>query len=479
MHRLIPVDGLPFQPKIIHTKKHHDSESLSGWLGLSTWMVQDDKGYLWDVDWRYAFGSEVFQQHWVDFGWDEEKLLYRKKHKDPTRHKAIVYICAQDMKIPENYSSLAEIETNINPETERSSGLLESPFWHSIPERYLLAKYWQSTYRGLIPLEKLPQELQELLPETLPTASENTHGDFSTTRNLHETPPVIISQPEEEVQIVLTLRSHPQRKGEGGLRTKGDFKHPGNDEKRLISVVTVVYNNVSYLEQTIQSVINQSTDHVEYIVIDGKSTDGTLELIQQYDEQIDYWVSEPDEGIYDAMNKAIKVASGDYMMFMNSGDLFFSCRSIESFLKQDKKRPELVAGRCVVINDYVSWLRPNLKSVDIHKFSHQSMLFKTDIIRMFYYSTEFLVAADTHLTSKIQGKYGFDKIDSIISIFRLDGVSSSIDDCSKLVLLIKERKSNNASNYVEIVGLIAKYIMLKLLPNRVLYNIVRYKNLWF
>jgi glycosyltransferase involved in cell wall biosynthesis len=105
----------------------------------------------------------------------------------------------------------------------------------------------------------------------------------------------------------------------GGLRTKNITKRP-LPEQPLITVITVVRNGEKTLEETILSVINQTYQNVEYIVVDGASTDGTLDIIRKYEEWIDYWISEPDKGIYDAMNKGIELGNGEWVLLVNSDD---------------------------------------------------------------------------------------------------------------------------------------------------------------
>ena len=91
-----------------------------------------------------------------------------------------------------------------------------------------------------------------------------------------------------------------------------------------LSVITIVYNNVKDIERTMLSVLNQSYLHLEYIVIDGASKDGTQKVIEKYRDKITRYISEPDHGIYDAMNKGLALATGDYVLFMNSGDEIYS-----------------------------------------------------------------------------------------------------------------------------------------------------------
>lgn len=102
-----------------------------------------------------------------------------------------------------------------------------------------------------------------------------------------------------------------------------------SDKPALVSVITVAYNEETTIEKTILSVVTQNYSPIEYIIIDGGSTDGTVDIIRKYESHITYWISEKDEGIYDAMNKGLKYASGEWSIFMNSGDWFYDETVIE------------------------------------------------------------------------------------------------------------------------------------------------------
>lgn len=95
-----------------------------------------------------------------------------------------------------------------------------------------------------------------------------------------------------------------------------------------LSVITIVYNNAAAIERTMLSVLNQTYNNIEYILIDGASTDGTKEIIQKYGERLAHFISERDKGIYDAMNKGLAIATGDYVLFMNSGDEIYAPETV-------------------------------------------------------------------------------------------------------------------------------------------------------
>ena len=113
-----------------------------------------------------------------------------------------------------------------------------------------------------------------------------------------------------------------QKKITGGKRRRGIFKN-NKKNKPLISVITVVLNNQKYLSKSINSVLKQSYKNFELIIIDGGSTDGTLEILRKNNNRIDYWISEKDKGLYDAMNKGIRLSRGSIISILNSDDTYY------------------------------------------------------------------------------------------------------------------------------------------------------------
>ena len=120
--------------------------------------------------------------------------------------------------------------------------------------------------------------------------------------------------------------------------------------KPNLSVITIVYNNVKNIERTMLSVLNQTYPNIEYIIVDGLSTDGTLDVISRYKNRIAKLVSEKDKGIYDAMNKGLGVANGDYVLFMNSGDEFFATETVANVFASAADA-DIYYGETEMIND--------------------------------------------------------------------------------------------------------------------------------
>jgi glycosyltransferase involved in cell wall biosynthesis len=116
-----------------------------------------------------------------------------------------------------------------------------------------------------------------------------------------------------------------------------------------ISIITVVFNGEDHIGRTVSSVINQSYKQIEYIIIDGDSTDGTLEVIAGY-EGVDLLVSEPDRGLYDAMNKGMEAATGDYVWFLNSGDQIYSPDTVEKVVYGMEGMPDIIYGGTMIID---------------------------------------------------------------------------------------------------------------------------------
>ena len=163
--------------------------------------------------------------------------------------------------------------------------------------------------------------------------------EFSTTRIVTRQEPVIENKPGDKFESMLFLPEGQGRKGEGGLRTKGYFKTSHN-QKPLITLITVVLNCEKHLEEAIQSIITQTYDNVEYIIIDGGSTDGTLDIIKKHEDKIDYWISEKDDGLYDAMNKGISLATGVIIGLVNADDCLYPS-TLEAIADLAANNPEM------------------------------------------------------------------------------------------------------------------------------------------
>lgn len=253
---------------------------------------------------------------------------------------------------------------------------------------------------------------------------------YSTTRMVTQEQPRIKNDPSSKVHTKLFLPSHPNRQGEGGLRTKGYFKKSFND-KPLVTVITVVFNGQKSLEQTIQSVLRQSCDNVEYIIIDGGSTDGTLDIIQKYEEVIDYWISESDKGIYDAMNKGIDLATGEWINFLNAGDKLYNDNILCTvFCKNDVSKYFLIYGDSEIFDKNAQktmrakkFTKTNLLFWTTRVLCHQSIFVRKSSI--VYYSSRYKLKGELNwyfdLMEANENKL-FKKMDEVLVKYLLGGI---------------------------------------------------------
>lgn len=227
--------------------------------------------------------------------------------------------------------------------------------------------------------------------------------------------------------ITTGLPAGEGRIGEGGLRTKGHFKR-SSPEHPLFSIVTVVYNGEQHLEQTIRSVLKQHYGNIEYIIIDGASVDGTLQIIQKYEDAIDYWVSEPDNGIYDAMNKGLQYATGDYIGFINADD-WYEPDVLEHIAKSARiSGADFLSAKIRVIDEAGHGVVRAGSFEDWGKnLHHQSSFIRRNVHQQCSFDTRYKYAADRDLFICLL-KQGVSTVfvDMVVANFRAGGAGSGL-----------------------------------------------------
>ncbi len=196
-----------------------------------------------------------------------------------------------------------------------------------------------------------------------------------------------------------------------------------------ISVVTVVYNDFSGIEKTINSILNQSYENFEYIVIDKLSTDGTKEIIDTYASRIDTLISENDNGLYNAMNKSISLATGDYIIFIHSGDIFYNDSVLEYFASRCDGS-DVCYGDAVLVRKIGKKfvLKGDIADIFVRMpFDHQACFMKKELLMNLKFNESFNITADYDLILRaFKKKCSFSKIpDFIVAVRVLDGLSAS------------------------------------------------------
>lgn len=232
-----------------------------------------------------------------------------------------------------------------------------------------------------------------------------------------------------------------------------------------LSIVTVTLNDKDDITNTILSVISQNIDF-EYIIIDGGSTDDTLKVIEKYKDKIDILISEEDDGIYDAMNKAVDMASGDWVCFMNSGDTFIDDKILSTlFDKQNNKNTHVIYG-----DHQVNYLNKSkiIKANTIENiwkgsiFSHQSSFVKREVLKEYKFNISNKITADYELFyTLIKENKVFEYIPVIVSAVSSSGISDikRIDSIvSRWNILDKTFQINIYYLRLVIVEIFKKYI---------------------
>lgn len=227
----------------------------------------------------------------------------------------------------------------------------------------------------------------------------------------------------------------------------------------LYSIITINYNNREGLEKTIESVVNQSFKNYQYIIIDGGSTDGSVEVIEKYASQINYWVSEQDKGIYHAMNKGILQAHGEYVIFMNSGDCFYDSTVLDWVFQQGLQE-DICIGKvwCVGRNIIKEPLNNNFSMMDLFRNHppHQAAFIKRDLFEQGLFDETFKLVSDWifFIDRLIFRNCSYRYLNTIIANYDMSGLSTT------QTRLLKEEEKKALESF---------------LPQRILKDYEKYK----
>lgn len=207
-----------------------------------------------------------------------------------------------------------------------------------------------------------------------------------------------------------------------------------------LSIITINFNNKEGLKKTIPSVVNQKYDNFEYIVIDGASTDGSVKVIEENKDKITYYVSESDKGIYDAMNKGIKQAKGEYCLFLNSGDYFINKNTLSEIFNKHTYSEDLLIGRqCYIDSNGKKTKSPYLRISELNMsyfisstLPHQATFIKKKLLlQCGMYRTDYSIVSDWifWIEAIIKHKCSIKLLPQYISFMEKGGISNDMSKC--------------------------------------------------
>lgn len=255
----------------------------------------------------------------------------------------------------------------------------------------------------------------------------------------------------------------------------------GNIKTPLISIITVSYNVVNTIEETILSVINQNFEDYEYIIIDGGSTDGTKDIIEKYEDKISFWVSEPDKGIFDAMNKGISLANGEWLNFMNAGDSFYDLNVFKSVFSVPRTSDVIYGDNMLCYQWSQILLSPDeiSNTTQYMVFGHQTTFTRRELLLKYLFDCSYKIAADYDFFFRVyRDGHSFEYIPICISKFSAaDGVSNN----NPIITFLEDSKINGRDKsknwyfvlFILKARLILRKCVLFFLPSKFIEDIKR------
>jgi glycosyltransferase involved in cell wall biosynthesis len=262
----------------------------------------------------------------------------------------------------------------------------------------------------------------------------------------------------------------------------------------LVTIVTITLNNKNGLKKTLDSILKQTYNNIELIIVDGKSEDGTEEYIKTNKNLIEtkltqfLYIHEKDNGIYDAMNKGIKASMGDWIIFMNAGDTFFDEEVISKIFEDDSifKEADIIYGKTnLVANEELKMISKPKRLQNINYgmiFAHQSVFVRTDLLKNNLFANNYKICADyDFFLHMYQKKRKFKEIDLIISNFEETGVSTknklkSYRETKEISLKYTPKKTQKIKIHIVFYFNILKFIIRKLSSPSFIYKLRKLRN---
>ncbi|ALL04398.1 hypothetical protein AQ505_02115 [Pedobacter sp. PACM 27299] len=251
-----------------------------------------------------------------------------------------------------------------------------------------------------------------------------------------------------------------------------------------VSVITVVYNGAEIIEGTILSVLGQTYKDVEYIIIDGGSSDSTFEILDRYNDKLSHWVSEPDKGIYDAMNKGVAICSGEWVIFMNAGDSFYDENVLSNIFDYNHENSDVIYGAVNCFDKFKEVIiKPDNLLKITHKmiFCHQSSLVRRELLLNNRFDMRYKIAADYNLFYNLYAN-GFKFVEMPVCIANYEvgtGLSSKNGyQGAKDNLMINKnwgKPSHMVGFYYGCLSFYTRFYLKKILPYRLVRKLLLIK----